>query len=488
MNAKRLWSAALSAALTLGAGPAAAALGVELWTDKGSDAVYEPGDLLEVNVRSTDDSYLIVYEIDAEGAVNLLYPYRGSTGLVEGKRTYVLPPENSQVDLVVQESVGQCFLVAIASNDPFLDLPWYLRPYDAQADEMGYEGQPNEEEGITSDGKVVGDPYVAMERIRRRVLAHPDDAASFGTAYTTYYVHQQVKYPRYLCYDCHRPDYWAWWDGFDPYYSTCSVFTFRVNWGWSWGPGYWFGAVPYYYYAFRPDCGPRWVPTWYAGGCLSSWDGWRRWCSAWGGPLVRHKSPVPTGYVPPNRYAGSGSGTPPGMLSSNHLGSRGAFRSSMPIGRARPAASDGGSGSGGRGGVRGVSRMAPLERPSRYVPRDREQGDGRVMRPLPTQSPRDDSSRPWIYRTGRPQTPQRQPREEGPRVIRPREASPPNESPRGDSHSAPQRPQWSGASGHARPEPSSGGGVPQSSGGGMRSGSTGGGTRSGGAGFSGRSR
>src|SRR4030095_7960630 len=177
------------AALTLGAGPAAAALGVELWTDKGSDAVYEPGDLLEVNVRSTDDSYLIVYEIDAEGAVNLLYPYRGSTGLVEGKRTYVLPPENSQVDLVVQESLGQCFLVAIASNDPFLDLPWYLRPYDAQADEMGYEGQPNEEENNTSEGQVVGDPYVAMERIRRRGLAHPDDAASFGTAYTTYYVH-----------------------------------------------------------------------------------------------------------------------------------------------------------------------------------------------------------------------------------------------------------------------------------------------------------
>src|SRR5262245_33204435 len=72
MHAKRLWCAVLAAALTLCAGPAAAALGVEVWTDKGSDAVYEPGDLLEVNVRSTDDSYLMVYEIDAEGAVNLL--------------------------------------------------------------------------------------------------------------------------------------------------------------------------------------------------------------------------------------------------------------------------------------------------------------------------------------------------------------------------------------------------------------------------------
>ena len=82
----------------------------------------------------------------------------------------------------------------------------------------------------------------------------PNDRDDFATTYTSYYVHERVRYPRYMCYDCHRPGYWQWWDGFDPYYSTCSVFDFRVNWGWAWGPTYWFNAVPYYVYIVRHDC------------------------------------------------------------------------------------------------------------------------------------------------------------------------------------------------------------------------------------------
>jgi Domain of unknown function (DUF4384) len=473
MNAKRLLGATLAAALALCAGPAgAASLGIELWTDRGSDAVYEPGDQLQVSARASEDTYLLVYEIDAEGAVNLLYPYRGSTGLIEGQKTYVLPPENSDVELVVQPSTGQCFIVAIASRDAFLDMPWYLRPYDMQADEMGYEGKPDEEEGITSDGKIVGDPYVAMERIRRRVLAHPDDASAFSTAYTTYYVHQEVKYPRYLCYDCHRPDHWAWWDGFDPYYATCSVFTFRVNWGWTWGPGYWFGTVPYYYYAYRPDCPPRYYGS---GGCFSSWDGWRRWCSTWGGPLVRHKSSPPLGYVPPNRYRDSGSAPPPGLMSSNHLGSRGMFRSAMPIGRSLASRSEG---QGGRGGIvrnGGVSRPAPVEGPGRqYLPRSggaTRNGDSpRVLRPNPAYRPREES-RPWIIRPGQ-EAPSRQPRQERPTGDRPRyeapqgRSDPPRSEGSGSGQPRYERPQGNGGGGgRARSEPSSGGGVRQGGGG-----------------------
>ena len=30
------------------------------------------------------------------------------------------------------------------------------------------------------------------------------------------------------CNDCHRPGAWAWWDGFDPYYTHCSVVDFSV--------------------------------------------------------------------------------------------------------------------------------------------------------------------------------------------------------------------------------------------------------------------
>src|SRR5512134_2657147 len=114
----RWWSglAALGLLVMTPAAVGARGLDVEVWTGRGDDAVYQPGDALEVRARASDDAYLLVYEIDAEGYVRLLYPYRGGTGFVEGRHTYTVPPERANVELVVERgSVGQCYVVAIAS-------------------------------------------------------------------------------------------------------------------------------------------------------------------------------------------------------------------------------------------------------------------------------------------------------------------------------------------------------------------------------------
>ena len=44
---------------------------------------------------------------------------------------------------------------------------------------------------MTAEGRIVGDPFVAMERIRRRVLSDPDNDEAFATAYTSYYIHER---------------------------------------------------------------------------------------------------------------------------------------------------------------------------------------------------------------------------------------------------------------------------------------------------------
>jgi hypothetical protein len=153
-----------------------------------------------------------------------------------------LPVEESGLQLIVGEETGQGFIVAVASERPFRDLPWFLRPFDPQAASVGYDAPQDSamtEEGFDERGHVLGDPYVAMERIRRRVVEAPENVEGIASDYTTYYVHEVVRYPRYLCNDCHRPGHWAWWSGFDPYYATCSVFDFRVNWRWYWGPTLW---------------------------------------------------------------------------------------------------------------------------------------------------------------------------------------------------------------------------------------------------------
>jgi hypothetical protein len=304
------------AALAMPAAVRAQSLSVDVWTDKGNDAVYQPGDAMQVRARVNDDAYLLVYEIDSDGFVHVIYPVSGETGRAPANGTLNIPDQSSSQELVVENNTGLDYIVAIASRQPFGDLPWYLRPYNAQGDAMGYVNQPTaDEEGVTTDGRIVGDPFVAMERIRRRVISVPNDASSFATAYTSYYVHEQVQYPRYICNDCHRPGHYAWWDGWDPYYSTCSAVSFHVNWSWVWGPSYWYGYVPYYVYSYNPGCPPQY--RWPGGSWCSSWDGWNRWTQYWNGGLVRYKSPPPVGYRSPAVYGNWKNGStapPPGML------------------------------------------------------------------------------------------------------------------------------------------------------------------------------
>ena len=101
--------------LAVASAPAFAKTDVEIWTDRGDDAVYQPGDQMHLKVRTTQDSYLLVYELDTQGNVNLIYPVKRGTGRIEGKVTFRLPEDITQDELVVEKETGQGFIVAIAS-------------------------------------------------------------------------------------------------------------------------------------------------------------------------------------------------------------------------------------------------------------------------------------------------------------------------------------------------------------------------------------
>lgn len=445
-------AALLVAATTASARP----LSVEVWTDRGDDAIYSPGEAMQVKARTNDDAYLLVYEIDAEGRITVLFPYRRGSGMVEGRNTLRLPPEDSSYELTVDQETGQGYIVALASRAPFRELPWYLRPFDPQGESIGYEGRRDEIEGFDEDGRVLGDPTVAIERIRRSVLGDPSGSEEFATSYATYYVGQQVRYPRYLCYDCHRPNRWAWWDGFDPYYTRCSVIDFRVNWNWCWGPCMWSSHTPYYYYVVRPDCPPRYRGWYDRHERWSSWDGARRWDDLWGGPLVRTKSAPPVGYVPPPaKGGGNPRSTPPGFINpASDPGGRG----SLPIGRNRPDFGEDKQGSGGQvwrtpaerdrkdGSAKPADRPGAGDRPG-FQPPQRTNPDRDGTRYVPSRG--DSRGR----ETPREQPRQEQPRREPPRYDPPRREAPRYDPPREQPRQSPPRQQprqgspWRGGSG-----------------------------------------
>lgn len=443
---------AIAALLVAATTAAARPLSVEVWTDRGDDAVYTPGEVMQVKARTNDDAYLLVYEIDSEGRITVLFPFRRGSGMVEGRSTLRLPPEDSRYELTVESETGQGYVVALASREPFRELPWYLRPFDPQGESIGYEGRHDEVEGFDEDGRVLGDPTVAIERIRRNVLGEPAGLDDFATSYATYFVGHEVRYPRYLCYDCHRPNRWAWWDGFDPYYTSCSVIDFRVNWNWCWGPCMWSSHTPYYYYVVRPDCPPRYRDWYDRHDRWSSWDGSRRWNDLWGGPLVRTKSAPPPGYVPPPTKGGDHPRmTPPGYIKTASGG-----RGSVPIGRNRPDLGEDTQGKGGQvwrtpagsgtpGGVKSPDRTGTKDQPSFKPPQrtspDRDgtryqpsRGDTR-QRETPGAEPRREQPRrePAKYDPPREEQPRREaPRYDPPRQEQPRQEQPRREAPRYD--------------------------------------------------------
>jgi hypothetical protein len=480
--------AALAALCALPGSAWAARLSVEVWTDKGNDAVYQPGDEIQIKTRSSDDAYLLVYEIDAEGAVNVLYPSVNQSGQVRGNQTLQLPGDD-QGEFVVDSQTGEGYIVAIASVHPFENLPWYLRPWNPQGEATGYVGKPDDEPGVTADGKIVGDPFVAMERIRRRVLRDSTNIDDFASAYANYYVHEQVRYPRYLCNDCHRPGQYAWWDGFDPYYTTCTVFDFRVNWAWGWGPAYWTGYVPYYAYVYRDNCPPIYRHDYYSGNCYSSWDGWNRWYGMWGNAgLTRYKTAPPPGYTPPDRYRQAVNEgrpireLPPGFIAST-VDRRGGLRESVPVGRSGAYTGDDRRPRGDAS--RGSDPVTGSGRTERGIRSAYQRGDGRTTygdvrrsrdesrrgesAPVPAFTPPRDRGYERAPQVERPSAPREQPRNEQPRYDRPRNEGRASTPP----PSAQPRPERAAPREASRP-------APQHDGGGQRSrGDGGGGGRSG---------
>jgi hypothetical protein len=272
-----LWLAAATIAPGLAPGRAAAAtqvpaasgrLNVDVWINKEEGGVYRSGEKMQVFFRASEDAYVLIYNIDTEGYVHLIYPFRPRDPLrVRGGETNRVPARHDPYDLVAEGPEGVEYVVALASPLPFEDLPWYLAPGLSEEPR-----QPSADGDDLEDGVIVGDPYVGMERIYRRLVpeGREDQVAS---ADTYFYIERRVEYPRYVCADCHHRTYW-----FDPYIDHCSVIEIRIDATWArYAPLRVRSARPRYYYNVRSG-----APTRYR-----AWK--ERWSSLDGPPTLRSK-------------------------------------------------------------------------------------------------------------------------------------------------------------------------------------------------------
>ncbi len=227
-----------------------AKLDIDVWVNKDEGGVYRPGESMRIYFRTNADAYVLLYNIDTDGYIHLIYPYGpADRPFSEGGRTIAIPSRSDPYELAADGPPGVEYVVALASPVPFRDLPWYL---DEGTGARAPEDQPGDPGDDADAGYIVGDPYVGMQHLNERIVP-PGRENEVASSDTYFYIDRRVDYPRYVCADCHYHQAY-----FDPYGPACPVVDIHVDAAWiHYAPLRYDMVRPRYYYLVRPGAPAR---------------------------------------------------------------------------------------------------------------------------------------------------------------------------------------------------------------------------------------
>lgn len=173
--------------------------GVTLTLADPSGSVYKQGESVVFTVRTDTDAYVLVFDIDTEGFVNLLYP-RQSNSLHELPANQPLQvPQDVAESLRVSGMTGMEFVFALAVPDR-----------DAISQREIASLLEGEKRPFHKRYRVDGDPFLAANQIAEKLVRGVRYNEQVSVAFTYFYVDKAVDYPRYLCEECFS-------SGKDPY-------------------------------------------------------------------------------------------------------------------------------------------------------------------------------------------------------------------------------------------------------------------------------
>ncbi len=156
-------------------------------------SVYREGEEVGFSIRTDTDAYVIVFDIDTDGFVHLLYPAGGENiQKFSSGRVYSLP-DDPRESLVVGGAKGLEFVFALAVEDR-----------EAINDEEVRFLARSETLPKDRTFRVTGDPFLGANRLMGQLVRGISDRRDVTISFTYFYVGETVDFPRYLCESCYE--------------------------------------------------------------------------------------------------------------------------------------------------------------------------------------------------------------------------------------------------------------------------------------------
>jgi len=106
--------------------PQGAEFKVDVWTDKGDNAKYNVGENLIIYFKSTQDAYVYIWDINANGEVRLIFPNRyNQDNFVRANIVYSIPSSRDTYSLKIAPPAGREVVHILASKTPVSTLEEY---------------------------------------------------------------------------------------------------------------------------------------------------------------------------------------------------------------------------------------------------------------------------------------------------------------------------------------------------------------------------
>ena len=189
--------------------------GIKLELSEPAGSIYRPGESVSFTYQTKEKAYVILFDIDTDGFIHLIYPYNGRLGkpAAAGKKYTV--PEHRGNSLFVEGNTGMEFVFALAVVDR------------NHIDEVELEFLADNE-SLPEDQRfrIDGDPFLAANMIAGELVRGISHRPGVSLAYTYFNINKRVPYPRYLCTECHD-------DSDRPYTEECPEYEFSASFGFS---------------------------------------------------------------------------------------------------------------------------------------------------------------------------------------------------------------------------------------------------------------